>query len=83
MNTPAVELETKFEKWIKGYGVAQLVTQLANRGTQTKASLGVVYAWIRGEHEPRAAKRRMIVQLAAGALSLEDIDAHFEAKKRK
>jgi hypothetical protein len=83
MNTPAVELETKFEKWIKSYGVAQLVTQLANRGSATKASLGVVYAWMRGEHEPRQAKRRAIVQIAIGALTLEDIDAHFEAKKRK
>lgn len=82
--TPAAaDVETKFEKWIKGYGVQNLVEQLANRGSATKASLGVVYAWIRGEHEPRSARRRVIIQLSAGELTLDDIDAHFAAKNRK
>lgn len=83
MTDVAPDLETKFERWIKRYGVNQLVTQLANRGKDTRASLGVVYAWIRGEHEPRSAKRRVILQLAAGELTLDDLDAHFSAKKRK
>jgi hypothetical protein len=74
---------TKFELWVKRFTALRLVEQLANRGKDTKASLGVVYAWLRGEHEPRTPKRRAIIQLAAGELTLEDIDAHFAAKKRK
>lgn len=83
MTTDPVFTETKFEKWIKEYGVPQLVTQLANRGDATRASLGMVYAWMRGEHEPRSAKRRVILQLAAGALTHDDLDAHFATKSGK
>jgi hypothetical protein len=74
---------TKFERWVKRYTALKLVEQLANRGRDTKASLGVVYAWLRGEHEPRSPKRRAMVQLSQGDLTLEDIDAHFAAKNRK
>jgi hypothetical protein len=81
--TAITESSTKFERWLKGYGVAALVDQLANRGKDTRASLGMVYAWIRGDHEPRAAKRRVILTLAAGALTHEDIDAHFLAKRHR
>jgi hypothetical protein len=81
MTTPAAG--TKFEIWIKRYTVAKLVEQLCNRGAETRVSFGVVYAWIRGEHEPRPVKRRVILQLAAGDVTHADIDAHFEAKKRK
>jgi Mrp family chromosome partitioning ATPase len=74
---------TKFEQWVKKFTALKLAIQLANRGPETKASLGVIYAWIRGEHEPRSAKRRAIIQISAGELTLEDIDAHFAAKNRK
>lgn len=83
MSETVDKVETKFERWIKLYGVAEIVKQLGNRGLSTKVSLGMVYAWNRGEHEPRAAKRRVLLQLANGALTHEDIDAHFEAKSRK
>jgi Mrp family chromosome partitioning ATPase len=73
---------SKFEAWIKSYTALKLAIQLANRGAETKVSLGMIYAWIRGEHEPRLAKRRALIQIAAGELTLEDIDAHFAAKKK-
>jgi hypothetical protein len=73
---------SKFEAWIKNYTALKLAIQLANRGPETKASLGVIYAWVRGEHEPRSAKRRAIIQISAGELTLEDIDEHFAAKKK-
>lgn len=73
---------TKFEQWAKRFGAGELVAQLANRGEATRTSLGMVYAWIRGEHEPRAAKRRVILQLAKGEVTADDLVAHFEAKNR-
>jgi hypothetical protein len=77
------EAPTKFEAWVKRYTPSQLVTQLTNRGAATRCSLGMVYAWTRGEHEPRTAKRTAIIELAAGELTLEDIAAHFAAKNQK
>jgi hypothetical protein len=74
---------TKFEAWAKRFGASELAAQLANRGQETRTSLGMVYAWIRGEHEPRAAKRRVILQLAKDELTADDLVAHFEAKSRK
>jgi hypothetical protein len=73
---------TKFERWVKQYGALELAKQLTNRGAATKTSLGMVYAWTRGEHEPRAARRRLILQLAAGKLTLLDFDTHFADKAR-
>lgn len=82
MGKGMTESPSKFEQWVKRFTAAELRRQLANRGKDTRASLGVIYAWIRGEHEPRSAKRRAIIQIAAGELTLEDIDAHFSAKKK-
>lgn len=82
-NHPDPPARTKFERFVEEITARELAVQLANRGTSTRASLGVIYAWIRGEHEPRSPKRRAIVQISRGKLTLEDIDAHFEAKKRK
>lgn len=72
---------TKFEAWVKSYTPARLVEQLANRGERTRVSLSMVYAWVRGEHEPRSEKRRVIMQLSK--LTLEDLDAHFLAKRAR
>jgi hypothetical protein len=73
---------TKFERWVQAYGAARLEKQLAG-GANTKVSLGEIYAWVRGEHEPRPIKRRALILFAAGELTHEDLDAHFAAKNKK
>ena len=62
---------------MRQYGVKRLAEAMTNRGATTRVSFGMVYQWLRREHEPRGPKARLIVKLSEGALSLEDLAAHF------
>jgi hypothetical protein len=78
MGHPPVPKEpTKFAVWIKAYGAQRLAVAMTNRGETV--SFSMVYQWARGEHEPRGPKQRLMVKLADGALSLQDIADHFAA----
>lgn len=70
--------ETKFESWVKGYGVRRLVTEMRAQGHSITES--GVYHWLRGQHEPRGPKVRSMVKLAAGGITSQDIMDHFILK---
>lgn len=72
--------DSKFARWVRGYGVKKLAEAMTNRGSATRVSFGAVYQWLRCEHEPRGPKARLIVKLSEGALTLEDVAAHFDKR---
>lgn len=72
--------ETKFEKWVKDYGVGQLVVAMRERGADYAVTYSAVYQWLRGEHEPRPRKMRALAAVSDGAITVQDIHDHFEGK---
>jgi hypothetical protein len=70
--------ETKFEQWVRRYGVSNLVHAMHALGPDYAVTFSAIYQWIRGQHEPRPAKIRGVVKIADGALTLEDVHQHFE-----
>lgn len=74
---------TKFQQWAKTYGVAEIVRELRTGGRETTVTFGTVYQWLRGEHEPRGPKCRLMVAMSNGALSLEDLAQHFQILRGK
>jgi hypothetical protein len=68
---------TKFYDWLFKYGAKKLATDLTARGPDTKVTVRAVYGWAKGEHEPRGAKLRAIVDLSRGELTHEDVQQHF------
>ena len=72
---------TKFERWVKEYGVAKLVKDLADLGPYYAATFSAVYQWLRGETEPRAAKIRGLVNLSGGKITLQDVHDHMDAAR--
>jgi len=71
------ETETKFAAWIKGYGVSKLVAEMRKRGAYIAITHSAAYQWLRQEHEPRPKKQRALVEISGGAITLDDIAAHF------
>lgn len=70
-------VDSKFARWVRQYGVKKLADTMTNRGKETRVSFGMVYQWLRREHEPRGPKARLIVKLSDGAVSLDDLHEHF------
>jgi len=71
---------TKFEQWVKQYGVQNLVDALRKRGMEYAVTYSAVYQWLRGEHEPRPKKIRALADISAGAITVQDIHDHFQAR---
>lgn len=72
--------ETKFEQWVKKIGVSALCDEMRKRGLEYAVTYSAVYQWLRGEHEPRPKKIRALAEISAGAISVQDIHDHFQAK---
>ncbi len=72
--------ETKFEQWVKQFGVSNLIDEMRKRGQDYAVTYSAVYQWCRGDHEPRPKKIRVLAEIAAGAITLQDIHDHFTAK---
>lgn len=72
--------ETKFEQWVKQYGVSALCDAMRKRGLDYAITYSAVYQWLRGEHEPRPKKIRVLAEISAGAISVQDIHDHFHQK---
>lgn len=72
--------ETKFEQWVKKFGVMNLVDEMRRRGPDYAVTYSAVYQWCRGEHEPRPKKIRALAEISAGAISVQDIHDHFHAR---
>jgi hypothetical protein len=74
-DSTAPEKRSKFQRWLKDYGVQKLANAMTNRGQPVSA--GAVYQWGRRLHEPRGPKLRLMVELSRGALTPQDIVDHF------
>lgn len=72
--------ETKFEQWVKQFGVIALCDEMRKRGLEYAITYSAVYQWLRGDHEPRPKKIRALAEISAGAISVQDIHDHFHAK---
>jgi hypothetical protein len=73
---------SKFESWVRSYGVQRLSVTLTRSGEEYSASWSAVYGWLRGEHAPRRAKARLMEQLSGGTVTRADIQQHI-AQRRK
>lgn len=62
----------KLAAWIKAYGVAKLARGMA-------VSKTTVYRWINGEDTPSDLHKRLLVKLAKGKLSLDDVTGGRDA----
>lgn len=69
---------TKFEKWVKEFGVGALVIAIRDKHPECAVTYSAIYQWLRGEHEPRPKKMRALVSVSQGAITLQDIHDHFE-----
>ena len=72
--------ETKFEKWVKEFGVGQLVHAMRDYSPDCAVTYSAIYQWLRGEHEPRPKKMRALAAVSNGAITTQDIHDHFERK---
>lgn len=72
--------ETKFEQWVKQFGVIALCDAMRKRGLDYAITYSAVYQWLRGDHEPRPKKIRALAEISAGAISVQDIHDHFHQK---
>jgi len=71
---------TKFEQWVKQYGVSNLVDAMRKRGQDYAVTYSAIYQWCRGEHEPRPKKIRALAEISEGAITVQDIHDHFQAR---
>ena len=76
-------MNTKFEKWVRGFGVAKLAAELRAIGPDAEATPSAIYQWLYGETEPRSAKATAMVRLSRGAVKLEDVYRHIELARAR
>lgn len=62
---------TKFGHWVHSYGVAKLRDALITKGELVTTS--AIYSWIAGRAVPQPAKATIIVELADGRLTWQDV----------
>lgn len=75
-------VKTKFGAWVHDYTVLDLLADLRDR--KNEVTYSAVYYWLRGETVPRPQIALCLVEIADGALSLDDVYAHAgEMKSRK
>lgn len=72
--------ETKFVQWVKQFGVQNLVDAMRGLGPDFAVTYSAVYQWCRGEHEPRPKKIRALAEISNGAITVQDIHDHFQAR---
>lgn len=72
--------ETKFQRWVRDFGVGNLVVAMREQFPDCAVTYSAVYQWLRFDHEPRPKKMRALVAISEGAISLQDIHDHFEGK---
>lgn len=70
--------ETKFSRWVKTFGVADLAAKMTALDGITLTT-SAIYQHLRGETEPRPTKARGYVKLSGGKLKFQDIHDHVEA----
>lgn len=71
--------QTKFSKWLKDFGIQNLVSAMREKGPDYAITISAAYQWARREHEPRPKKARALIEISRGAITLQDIADHFEA----
>jgi hypothetical protein len=67
----AAQQRTRFGRWILGYGVSRLTRDLGARGQPVTRR--AAYWWAAGHKMPRPAIARVLVEVAGGSISLDDI----------
>lgn len=72
---------SKFESWVRSYGVQKLSAALTGSGEEYSASWSAVYGWLRGEHAPRRAKARLMEKLSGGRVTRADIQQHIAQRR--
>jgi hypothetical protein len=74
---------TKFEKWVRGFGVAKLAASMRAIGPDAEVTTSAIYQWLYGETEPRSPKATAMVRLSRGTISLADIYRHIEIARAR
>lgn len=69
-------MPTKFESWIRGYGVNN-VSRVA------RCSRFAVYKWIRGDSMPRTHRMLVLSKVSGGELTFDDIVRHFASQRSR
>ena len=67
---------TRFGSWVQEYTAARILEGLAQAGEPTARAS--VSHWVSGHCAPRPSKAVVLVRLAAGRLTLEDVYRHRE-----
>ncbi|MDE4924353.1 hypothetical protein PQH03_06900 [Ralstonia insidiosa] len=62
---------TKFGSWVIAFGIARLADEL-------KVTNVAIYQHLRAEFEPRPKRMRAYVQIACGAITMQDIYDHID-----
>lgn len=64
---------TPFGKWVSHYGVTRLTTSLASLGQPVRPK--TIYGWVAGDIVPREPRAKAIVEIAEGAVGIDDVYA--------
>jgi len=65
---------TRFARWVSGYGVTRLAATLATQGDPITPK--AIYDWISGDGVPRPPRAMSLVRISHGTLTLEDVFRH-------
>lgn len=71
---------TTFGAWAKGYGIVRLVEELTWHHCHP-ITAAAIYQWLWGMTRPRTPTARMLVRIAGGAITLDDIYDHRDAMR--
>lgn len=63
-----------FRRWLRHYGVPRVVEELARHGTPV--SHQAAYGWVSGRTLPARPRIPVLLRMAAGSLSVEDLTTH-------
>ena len=70
----AETMPSKFEGWVRNFGVANLSRSMV-------CSRFAVYKWLNGASMPRTDRMLVISHMSAGELSMADIITHFAEQR--
>lgn len=73
--------DTRFLVWVREIGIAEVVDRMCKLGPEYAVTMSAVYQHMRGDVQPRLPKIQGYVRLAAGRLTLNDINEHFESRR--
>lgn len=73
--------QTRFGRFVQGYGVERLVDALGQHGSPVTPS--AVYSWMSGAGTPRAERMSALVRISGGSVTPQAILDHRETVREQ